>query len=308
MTTSMWEAAVTRHIGVSGIEFTPTRVGQTLHLPCSRGHLVDFTFQGAKPPEFIAKKLLQQGWTIGHKLLCPEHSRKSGQAKCGTEAPPMPVQLVAPPIKKRLHTGGKKPWAQMKIAEALEQFGSLRVGQIADLTQLTPASTDQALRRMIGKGEVVRNGPQGASLYSLITKEPPMPEATVTPIQPVPATAEISDAARTARRLATLLLEEKFDVATGQYRDGYTDEKVAKETGAALAFVFKRREDDFGPLKVPGDLQDCRDEIARIRLSAQQQLEAIEVENRQKIGLIVRDLDNCVNRIETLVRRNGWES
>ncbi len=308
----MWERSVARAIGASGISFTNTRVAQTLHLPCHAGggHVVDYPIKGAQPPEKVSRNLVNQGWTIGHRLTCPDHQRKSTKAL----AEPAPVEQAEP--LKRTRGPNKGPRFSYRkgreaILEALEQFPGIKHSTIMDLTMMSSASVSVAVAELLKEGIIIKVGGKAHSRtdplrYALKNEEAPMETATVVPIQPKPE--EVSEAARAARRLATLLLEEKFDVATGQYRDGYTDEKVAKETGAALAFVFKRREDDFGPLKVPGDLQDCRDEIARIRLAAEQQLEAIEIDNRQKIGLIVRDLDNCVNRIETLVRRNGWKS
>ena len=72
-----WAPSVAKRIGAApDLRFTPTRVGQTLHVPCSRGHVVDFPITGALPPEIVAKKMMQKGWTIGNKLVCPKHSRK----------------------------------------------------------------------------------------------------------------------------------------------------------------------------------------------------------------------------------------
>lgn len=61
---------------MSELAYTPTTIGQTLHVPCARGHMHDFTITGALPPEVVAKKMLQAGWTVGRKLVCPLHTRK----------------------------------------------------------------------------------------------------------------------------------------------------------------------------------------------------------------------------------------
>ena len=72
---SDYEAAISRRLGAA-IVFVPTRVGQTLHLPCARGHKVDFEINTRFPPDQLARKLVHAGWTIGNKLVCPKHSRK----------------------------------------------------------------------------------------------------------------------------------------------------------------------------------------------------------------------------------------
>lgn len=71
-----------RRIGLSGaINFTPSRVGMTLHVPCIKGnHTVDVEVEPATHPDFVAKRMLGKGWTIGSKLACPEHSRRRKKA------------------------------------------------------------------------------------------------------------------------------------------------------------------------------------------------------------------------------------
>lgn len=80
-----WPKAVAHRIGMGGeIQFTTTRIGQTLHVPC-RGngrhiaHIVDVPIAPGQNPEAVAKKLLAQGWQIGHRLLCPARSPKTEQ-------------------------------------------------------------------------------------------------------------------------------------------------------------------------------------------------------------------------------------
>lgn len=80
---STWPSGVARRIGLSGeIQFTPTRVGLTLHIPCGKGaHLVDFEVPPGCHPDQIAKRMLGKGWTFGSKLTCPEHSRREKRAR-----------------------------------------------------------------------------------------------------------------------------------------------------------------------------------------------------------------------------------
>lgn len=85
-----WPGAVAHRIGLGGlVEFTGTKVGQTLHVPCKRGnHIVDFHIAGNMPPDFVAKKMMQAGWTVGSKLICPDCNPKK-------RTPEMPEDNIA---------------------------------------------------------------------------------------------------------------------------------------------------------------------------------------------------------------------
>lgn len=83
--------AIARRLGLSGmVDFTPCRIGQTLHIPCSRGHLVDFTIAAGLNPEGVAKRMLAKGWIIGRKLICPDCRKK----KKGEKMPAATAQVV----------------------------------------------------------------------------------------------------------------------------------------------------------------------------------------------------------------------
>jgi hypothetical protein len=140
-----WGEAVARRIGVGGaVNFTPARVGQTLHIPCTRGHIVDFYVNARMPPEAIAKKMMQKGWTVGSHLLCPKHSRKPKKAANDAPqqheeeeimvtptppAPKPPAPTVAAREARRLAIAGldegyditneryKSGWSDKKIAD-----------------------------------------------------------------------------------------------------------------------------------------------------------------------------------------------
>lgn len=87
--------------------------------------------------------------------------------------------------------------------------------------------------------------------------------ASITPIKAAPPAA--SDIARQQRRDAHALIEMSYDLASHSYKDGYSDEKIAKETGLAKDWVAKRREDEFGPLQEPGEIALLRAEVASAR-------------------------------------------
>lgn len=72
---------------------------------------------------------------------------------------------------------------------------------------------------------------------------------------PIPAQPQRSEDARKARLDVDLLLVDNFDPATGRYKAGWSDDRVAKEAGMALDFVVKRREAEHGHLARDIDAQ-----------------------------------------------------
>lgn len=104
-----------------------------------------------------------------------------------------------------------------------------------------------------------------------------------------------SDAAKRAKRMVYQALEDYYDDTKKAYRPGYSDESIAKETGAALDFVRRIREEDFGPLGVPPELQTLIDHAASLR---------------EEIGTAFASyqsrLDSFNSRITTLCRAQGW--
>jgi hypothetical protein len=101
-----------------------------------------------------------------------------------------------------------------------------------------------------------------------------------------PAPAASSDAARQARRLLRLALEDYYDDRARCYRDGRTDASLAKEFGLSESAVAKIREEDYGPLERPTDLAGL---IADVR-EAKRQIAALE------------------GRLQLICRTHGWPS
>lgn len=106
--------------------------------------------------------------------------------------------------------------------------------------------------------------------------------AKVTPITPTPSIVPTD--AKAQRRDAHALIELTFDIGTGAYKDGYSDVRISKETGISETWVAKRREEEFGPLKVP-------DEIAELR---------------RAITDAASDVGKLTTQLNELIRRNGW--
>lgn len=71
-----------------------------------------------------------------------------------------------------------------------------------------------------------------------------------------PAKPSASPAASDAIVNLYLILSDAYDRAKRSFKPGWDDERVARETGLAVAVVEERRERDFGPLIPPGLPED----------------------------------------------------
>lgn len=119
-----------------------------------------------------------------------------------------------------------------------------------------------------------------------------VPEMATAPdtVKPQP-----SDAAKRAKRLVYQALEDYYDDTKKAYRPGHSDDSIAKETSAALEFVRKIREEDFGPLGVPPELQILIDHAASLRR-----------EMTEAFASYQSRIDSFNTRIATLCRTQGW--
>lgn len=66
------------------------------------------------------------------------------------------------------------------------------------------------------------------------------------------------------------LLDESFDEATGRYRAGYSDERIAKEADTAIELVVRLRRGAYGELAEDPRVTDLRDEIELLRLEVEE--------------------------------------
>lgn len=95
-----------------------------------------------------------------------------------------------------------------------------------------------------------------------------------------------TEAVKAARRKANEFLMFNFDVEKGRYEDGWSDERVAKESGMPLAWVVKRRDEEYGPLKEPSEFAELRKEV----------------------GALSAALTALQAKMADMARRNGWST
>jgi len=143
--------------------------------------------------------------------------------------------------------------------------------------RLPPA--DILPKHFANKGWSLRKRPVCPVCNAPSKKEPDM--SNVAPIKPEVAP---TDAVKAMRRKANELLMFEFEVETGRYKDGWSDERVAKESGMPVAWVTKRRDEEYGPLKEPAEFAEVRAEAKALA---------------SEIGKLQAKLD-------AMAKRNGW--
>lgn len=140
-------------------------------------------------------------------------------------------------------------------------------------------------KHFANKGWRIGRKPLCHACQQSVAKEKHMPEAVqnVTPIKPESAP---SMEVRAMKLKATELLMAYYSMEHGRYDDGWSDERVAKESGMPPAWVTKRREEDFGPLREPTEFEAIRKEASELASA---------------IGKLQAKLD-------AMSKRNGWKA
>lgn len=78
------------------------------------------------------------------------------------------------------------------------------------------------------------------------------------------ATQSITPTTVSAMRKVFAALEDNFDTEKGVYLHGYSDDRIAKETGISVDGVKKYRIDGFGKLKPPTELDSVKREVEEL--------------------------------------------
>jgi hypothetical protein len=109
-----------------------------------------------------------------------------------------------------------------------------------------------------------------------------------------------SPAARKSLAKATRLLSEYFDEEAGAFRDGWSDDAIAKEVGLSESAVAEWREDSFGPLRVPPEMARLEAEMLKVQKKVQTDLDevrelvsGISREFGEKIAALRLELDEA---------------
>lgn len=121
------------------------------------------------------------------------------------------------------------------------------------------------------------------------------PAAPAAPCDGKTAAEQASDRARAAKRTVMQWLDEAFNIERGQYRAGISDATIAKEAGLAEAAVKALREDFYGPLKQPREIEHLKAETLSMREKVNRSLVAMQTE-----------IDALDAKLGELASKNGW--
>lgn len=112
-----------------------------------------------------------------------------------------------------------------------------------------------------------------------------------------PNAAAATDAARLAKRLVLQSLEDGaiFDEAKRRYAPDWSDARIAKETGISEATVAALREEFFGKLAEPSELEAFRADFADYEARA-----------AKSNALFSAELAALKLRLSNICKKNGW--
>ena len=144
-------------------------------------------------------------------------------------------------------------------------------------------------------------------------KEPaPMPETKPENVAALPSVNQTPDA-RKVHRAVMGWLEESYDEDAKRYRDTFSDQTIADETGASVQYVAKCREDYFGPLAMPSELETLTKALKalddKLHESDKQARRAIQTvtDMHSKVMQTLRAEQQAIrDKINALVVKNGW--
>lgn len=104
-----------------------------------------------------------------------------------------------------------------------------------------------------------------------------------------------------------MMLSDAYEPARKLYKQGWSDDRIAKETGLAIEFVRSRREQDFGPLAPPDMTEDeitsLVDGAAKTLGQIKQDIERSHAFTMDRIALIEASLTALGERAARLMAR-----
>lgn len=136
-----------------------------------------------------------------------------------------------------------------------------------------------------------------------------MPETTQ-PAVVTPAAGMTPDARKVHRAVMEALMSV-YDDDGKRYTGGYTDAKVAEETGAAVEYVRKTREEFFGPVAIPPEFTALRGELDALTASiaaTRRDMTTVRQNGEAKIAELEEQAKGIKHRLDNAAKTNGWAS
>lgn len=128
-----------------------------------------------------------------------------------------------------------------------------------------------------------------------------------------PAPVDGSQRAKVAKREAMLWLGEVFDEAKGRYKDGHSDETVAKETNLSPAAIEKLREEFGFEIREPTEFAQWRLEltalennIGAVKEGVEEKIEKLRADAEDTVKALLHQSAQLRQKIEQTIRERGW--
>lgn len=109
-----------------------------------------------------------------------------------------------------------------------------------------------------------------------------------------PTLANPTQATGVALRKVFSLLEDQFDIGEGQYRNDYSDDRIAKETGISVDAVKSYRVSAFGKIKPPTELYSLQIQVRDLEelyLKTENEMKSALKDIRAKLTHLQRRFD-----------------
>lgn len=208
------------------------------HPGCETSDL--FMKQGIISPVHAARTFRNRGWLIGGGMksdTCPYHAGN-------TKSAPQGSTLVAPAVTKPVNTGSD--WAKANAAAAFKEGTMLSGGLVKNIK--TSADKEPAI--IANQADKIHEEQKAAFMDATLAPQPHVniPIAGIeTVIAPVKSTDTMTPMSKADRRLIFAKLNEVYEDDGSQYKDDWSDEKVATDMGCPVLWVAEVRDADFGP-------------------------------------------------------------
>lgn len=115
-------------------------------------------------------------------------------------------------------------------------------------------------------------------------------------------TAKTSPAALKSQAKMFAMLSEYFDAETGQYADGWSDARIARDVGMAESYVAEAREAAHGPLREHPAIEQAKADLAALRGKTDRDI----VEMRQMLDQMSQDFGRAVAEVQQRIEKASF--
>lgn len=203
-------------------------------------------------------------------------------------------------MARRIGLSGEIDYAVSRVGLTLH-VPCAKGGHIVDVLVEPGLHPDFVAKRMLGKGWTfgsVLACPECSKRRARRANLPEETDVATAAKEGARSGGEMSDAARKAHRFVMMMLEEGYDENRRTYRDGWSDERIASETGASVTHVRDTRESFFGPVADP-----VPPEFHALRAD----LDALRADLGQSFADLRKRAEDMATRLTGIATKNKWK-